>query len=120
MSKTPDTCSIQLKKKKKKNFSLQIFCFRKELWASSSVSIVKLSLKDHLLMFLNFLSHNIFFLALKAMTIAVVNCKTSFISELSVTCNALWEQFKMVDVRKTVSFFKILYIHTLSHNELLY
>ena len=46
----------------------------------------------------------IFFLALKAVTIAVVNCKTSFMGELSVTCNALWEQFKMVDVRITVLF----------------
>ena len=47
-----------------------------------------------------------FFLALKAVTITVVNCKTSFMRELSVTCNALWEQFKMVDIRKTVSFLK--------------
>ena len=40
--------------------------------------------------------------------------------DLSVTCNALWEQFKMVDDKKTVSFFKISYIHKLSHKELLY
>ena len=32
-----------------------------------------------------------FFLALEAITIAVVNCKTSFMRELSVTCNAVWE-----------------------------
>ena len=71
-------------------------------------------------MFLNFWSHNIFFLALKAITITFVNCKTSFMHELSVTCIALWEQFKMVDDKKTVSFFKILYIHKLNHKELLY
>ena len=29
-------------------------------------------------------------------------------------CNALWEQFKMVDCRKTVMFFKSLYMHKLS------
>ena len=45
-----------------------------------------------------------FFLALEAITIAVVNCKTSFMAELSVTYNALWERLKMVDNRKTVSF----------------
>ena len=71
-------------------------------------------------MFLNFCSHNIFFLALKAITIAVVNCKTSFMRELSVTSNALWEQFKIVEDSKTVSFFKISYVHKLSHKELLY
>ena len=71
-------------------------------------------------MFLNFWSHNIFFLTLKAITIAVVNCKTSFMRELSVTCNALWERFKIVDDRETVSFFKITYVHKLSHKELLY
>ena len=60
-----------------------------------------------------------FFLALEAITIAVVYGKTSFMGELSVTCNALWEWLKMVDNRKTVSFFKILYIHKLSHKELL-
>ena len=45
-----------------------------------------------------------FLLALEA-TIAVVNCKTSFMGELSVRCNALWEWLKMVDNRKTVLFF---------------
>ena len=52
-----------------------------------------------------------FFLALEAITIVVVvNCKTSFMRESSVTCNALWERLKMVDSRKTVTFFKSLYI----------
>ena len=40
--------------------------------------------------------------------------------ESSVTRNALWECFKMVDGRKTVAFFKSLYIHKLSPKELLY
>ena len=72
-------------------------------------------------MFLEFWSHIFFFyLALEAITIAVVNCKTSFMRELSVACYALWERFKMVDNRKTVSFFKISYIHKLSHEEFLY
>ena len=39
---------------------------------------------------------------------------------LSVKCNALWERFKMVDDRKMVSFFKILYIYKVIHKELLY
>ena len=46
-----------------------------------------------------------FFSALKAITIAAVNFKASFMCESSVTCNALWEQFKMVDDRETVTFF---------------
>ena len=46
-----------------------------------------------------------FFFALKAITIAAVNFKASFMCESSVTCNALWEQFKMVDDRETVTFF---------------
>ena len=57
-----------------------------------------------------------FFLALEA----IVNCKTSFMGELSVTCNAHWERLKMVDNRNTVSFFNFFYIHKLSHKELLY
>ena len=46
-----------------------------------------------------------FFFALKAITIAAVNFQASFMCESSVTCNALWEQFKMVDDRETVTFF---------------
>ena len=46
-----------------------------------------------------------FFFALKAITIAAVNFKASFMCKSSVTCNALWEQFKMVDDRETVTFF---------------
>ena len=46
-----------------------------------------------------------FFFALKAITIAAVTLKASFMCEASVTCNALWEQFKMVDDRETVTFF---------------
>ena len=62
-----------------------------------------------------------FFFALKAITIAAVNFKASFMCESSVTCNALWEQFKMVDDRETVTFFfLILFTHKLSHKELLY
>ena len=45
-----------------------------------------------------------FFFALKAITIAAVNFNASFMCESSVTCNAIWEQFKMVDDRKTVTF----------------
>ena len=47
----------------------------------------------------------VFFFALKAITIAAVNFKASVMCESSVTCNALWKQFKMVDDRKTVTFF---------------
>ena len=46
-----------------------------------------------------------FFLLLEAITIPAVNCTTSFMRESSVTRNALWERFKMVDNRKTVTFF---------------
>ena len=45
-----------------------------------------------------------FFFALKAITIAAVNFNASFMCESSVTCNAIREQFKMVDDRKTVTF----------------
>ena len=47
-----------------------------------------------------------FFLTHEAITIAVVNCKTSLMCELSVTCNALWKRFKMVDDRQSVLFLK--------------
>ena len=67
-------------------------------------------------MFLNFWSHILFLLGLEVVTIASVNCKNLS----SVTCDALWEEFKMVDDRKTVTFFRSLYIHKLSHKELLY
>ena len=53
-----------------------------------------------------------FFFALKAITIAAVNFKASFMCESSVTCNALWEQFKMVDDRETVTFFVKFCLHT--------
>ena len=53
-----------------------------------------------------------FFFALKAITIAAVNFKASFMCESSVTCNALWEQFKMVDDRETVTFFFKFCLHT--------
>ena len=62
------------KEEEEETCSLHIFCFRKEIWALSSVSIVKLSLKDQLL---ESYSNYIFFLALEAITTAVVNCKTS-------------------------------------------
>ena len=52
-----------------------------------------------------FWSHMFFFLLLEAITIPAVNCTTSFMRESSVTRNALWERFKMVDNRKTVMFF---------------
>ena len=62
------------KEEEEEKCSLHIFCFRKEIWALSSVSIMKLSLKDQLL---ESYSNYIFFLALEAITTAVVNCKTS-------------------------------------------
>ena len=49
-------------------------------------------------------SYVLFFLALEVITVAAVNCKTSFMRESSITCNAVWEQFKMVDDRKMVTF----------------
>ena len=55
VSKTPDSSSIQLKKWTQLKCLLQILSFRKEIWASSSVSTVKLSLKDHLLNVFNLL-----------------------------------------------------------------
>ena len=74
-------------------------------------------------MFLNFWSHIYiyFFLILEAIKTTVVDCKTSFVRESSVMYNAHWEQFKMMNDRKTVlTFFKISQIHKLSHRELLY
>ena len=72
--------------------------------AQSSVSVT-LSLKDYILIVFKLLESYIFFLALEGITIAAVNCKTSSMHESSVRCSALWEQFKMVDDRKTVKFF---------------
>ena len=46
--------------------------------------MVKLSLKDYMLIVFKFLESYLF-LALEAITIAVVNCKTSFMHESSVT-----------------------------------
>ena len=104
---------------------LQILSFLKEIRASLSVSIVKLSLKDHFLNIFKLLESYIYiyiyiFLILEAIKITVVDCKISFVRESSVMCNALWEQFKMVNDRKTITFFKISQIHRLSHRELLY
>ena len=86
-------------------FSLQILSFRKEIRASSSVSTVKLSLKDFIQIVCKLLESYTFVLALEAITIVAANCKTSLMRESSVTYNALWERFKMVDNRKTVAFF---------------
>ena len=47
--------------------------------------MVKLSLKDYMLIVFQLLESYLFFLALEAITIAVVNCKTSFMHESSVT-----------------------------------
>ena len=117
VSKIPDSSLIQLKKYTHLKCSLQ--SFHKEIRASLSVSIVKLSLKDHFLNIFKLLESYIYiFLILEAIKITVVECKTSFVRESSVMCNALWEQFKMVNDRKTITFFKIS--HKLSHRELLY
>ena len=56
---------------------------------------------------------------MEAITIAAANCKTSFMHESSVTCNALWERFKMVDDRKTELFLEFCFLHKLGHKELL-
>ena len=45
---------------------------------------MKLSLKDYMLIVFKLLESYLFFLALEAITIAVVNCKTSFMCESSV------------------------------------
>ena len=123
VSKIPDSSLIQLKKYTHLKCSLQILSFFKEIRASLSVSIVKLSLKDNFLNIFKLLESYIyifFFLILEAIKTTVVDCKTSFVRESSVMYNALWEQFKMVNDRKTITFFKILQIHKLSHRELLY
>ena len=101
--------------------SLQILSFHKEIpGLIISFKNVKLSLKDSILIVFKLLESYTFVLTLEAITIVAANCKTSFIRESSVTYNALSERFKMVDKRKTVAFFKILFIHKLSHKELLY
>ena len=123
VSKIPDSSLIQLKKYTHLKCSLQILSFFKEIQASLSVSIVKLSLKDNILNIFKLLESYIyifFFLILEAIKTTVVDCKTSFVHESSVMYNALWEQFKMVNDRKTITFFKISQIHKLSHRELLY
>ena len=123
VSKIPDSSLIQLKKYTHLKCSLQILSFFKEIQASLSVSIVKLSLKDNFLNIFKLLESYIyifFFLILEAIKTTVVDCKTSFVRESSVMYNALWEQFKMVNDRKTITFFKISQIHKLSHRELLY
>ena len=98
--------------------SLQILSFRNEIWASSSVSTVKLSLKDFILIIVFKLLEPFFFSALEAITIAAANCKTSFMRESSVTCNALWNDSRQRTIKKG-TFFKILSLHKLSHKELL-
>ena len=123
VSKIPDSSLIQLKKYTHLKCSLQILSFFKEIRASLSVSKVKLSLKDNFLNIFKLLESYIyifFFLILEAIKTTVVDCKTSFVRESSVMYNALWEQFKMVNDRKTITFFKISQIHKLSHRELLY
>ena len=123
VSKIPDSSLIQLKKYTHLKCSLQILSFFKEIRASLSVSIVKLSLKDNFLNIFKLLESYIcifFFLILEAIKTTVVESKTSFVRESSVMYNALWEQFKMVNDRKTITFFKISQIHKLSHRELLY
>ena len=123
VSKIPDSSLIQLKKYTHLKCSLQILSFFKEIRASLSVSIVKLSLKDNFLNIFKLLESYLyifFFLILEAIKTTVVDCKTSFVLESSVMYNALWEQFKMVNDRKTITFFKISQIHKLSHRELLY
>ena len=123
VSKIPDSSLIQLKKYTHLKCSLQILSFFKEIRASLSVSIVKLSLKDNFLNIFKLLESYIyiyFFLILEAIKTTVVDCKTSFVRESSVMYNAHWEQFKMMNDRKTITFFKISQIHKLSHRELLY
>ena len=64
--------------------------FIKRFRDSSSVSTVKLSLKDYILILFKLLASYIFFLAVEAITITAVNCKTSqFKRESSAMCNAL-------------------------------
>ena len=123
VSKIPDSSLIQLKKYTHLKCSLQVLSFFKEIWASLSVSIVKLSLKDNFLNVFKLLESYIyifFFLILEAIKTTVVDCKTSFVRESLVMYNAHWEQFKMMNDRKTITFFKISQIHKLSHRELLY
>ena len=49
---TPDSSSIQLKKYTHLKCSPQILSFLKEIWASSSVWAVKLTLKEYILILL--------------------------------------------------------------------
>ena len=59
---------------------------------------MKSSLKDCLLNVFKLLESYIFFLAMQAIKIAVANCKTSFMhDQSSVTCNALWDWFKLAE-----------------------
>ena len=104
VSKIPDSSLMQLKKYTHLKCSLQILSFFKEIRASLSVSIVKLSLKDNFLNIFKLLESYIyifFFLILEAIKTTVVDCKTSFVRESSVMYNAHWEQFKMMNDRKT-------------------
>ena len=75
VSKSVDIPTINPTKEETEKCSLQILCFRNEIWASSSVSIVKLSLKDHPLNFFLLLESYFFFLALEATTITVLAVK---------------------------------------------
>ena len=108
VSKTQDSSVIQLKEYvcSLETFTTDLVFSSRDLGLIISFT-VKLSLKDYILimLFLKFWSHMFFFLLLEAITIPAVNCTTSFMCESSVTRNALWERFKMVDNRKTVTFF---------------
>ena len=78
--------------------SLQILSFHKR--ASSSLFNSEIVTKRlHSNCFLNFWSH-IFFSALEAITIADVNCKTSFIRKSSVPCNEPWERLRWWMIEK--------------------
>ena len=64
--------------------------FHKEIWALSSVSTVKLPLKDHLLSVFKLLeSHTSIFMRESPV----------------IMCSSLCERFKMMDDRKTATFF---------------
>ena len=63
--------------------------------------------RDHGKLLVTIFGHILFFLALEAITITAASYKTSFMHESSVTCNALWERFKMVDDRRMVMVFKV-------------
>ena len=89
-SKTADTYSIQLKEKKTKNVCYRSCVFVIDLGLIISFKSEIVTKRPPSECFKTF-GVIFFFLALETITIAVVNGKTSFMCELSVTCNALWE-----------------------------